>query len=268
MVGIAWTETGLVLILLGECLGWLGGSLYWREIVGPRGRRAAAGRSGRRAAHRRVRAARRSRAGPSRAPATTCRDGGLPWPLAEMCLASGMRRHDRDCLRTPPACRAGGSARTRAAIVLAVPTATTADAARRRRRGRRASPARSGRTGGDALTSGDELPISMAGAAGGARGLAAGLHGGRCRGLSRTMRTMPMSAAEIERADQGEPARRRGADRGSGGRRRPLPRPHIVSETFRGKSRLQQHQLVYQALGGADGRRAARAGPDAPSAPT
>ena len=27
-------------------------------------------------------------------------------------------------------------------------------------------------------------------------------------------------------------------------------RAHIVSETFRGKSRLQQHQLVYQALGG------------------
>ena len=27
-------------------------------------------------------------------------------------------------------------------------------------------------------------------------------------------------------------------------------RAHIVSEAFRGKSRLQQHQLVYQALGG------------------
>ena len=27
-------------------------------------------------------------------------------------------------------------------------------------------------------------------------------------------------------------------------------RAHIVSEQFRGKSRLQQHQLVYQALGG------------------
>ena len=26
-------------------------------------------------------------------------------------------------------------------------------------------------------------------------------------------------------------------------------RAHIVSEQFRGKSRLQQHQLVYQALG-------------------
>ena len=27
-------------------------------------------------------------------------------------------------------------------------------------------------------------------------------------------------------------------------------RAHIISEQFRGKSRLQQHQLVYQALGG------------------
>lgn len=26
-------------------------------------------------------------------------------------------------------------------------------------------------------------------------------------------------------------------------------RAHIVSESFRGKSRLQQHQIVYQALG-------------------
>ncbi len=26
-------------------------------------------------------------------------------------------------------------------------------------------------------------------------------------------------------------------------------RAHIVSEAFRGKSRLQQHQIVYQALG-------------------
>ena len=37
---------------------------------------------------------------------------------------------------------------------------------------------------------------------------------------------MPMSAAEHRAADQAEPARRRGADRGPGRRRRPLPRPH------------------------------------------
>ena len=33
-----------------------------------------------------------------------------------------------------------------------------------------------------------------------------------------------------------------------------------VSRTFRGKSRVQQHQIVYEALKGRDGRRAARAG--------
>ena len=34
----------------------------------------------------------------------------------------------------------------------------------------------------------------------------------------------------------------------------------VISESFRGKSRVQQHQIVYQSLQGTDGRRAARAG--------
>ena len=34
----------------------------------------------------------------------------------------------------------------------------------------------------------------------------------------------------------------------------------VISESFRGKSRVQQHQIVYQSLQGPDGRRAARAG--------
>jgi phosphoribosylformylglycinamidine synthase subunit PurL len=33
MVGIGWPEPGLVLVLLGECLGWLGSSLYWQLLV-------------------------------------------------------------------------------------------------------------------------------------------------------------------------------------------------------------------------------------------
>jgi stress-induced morphogen len=33
----------------------------------------------------------------------------------------------------------------------------------------------------------------------------------------------------------------------------------VVSEAFRGKSRIQQHQMVYDALKGNMGRRAARA---------
>jgi acid stress-induced BolA-like protein IbaG/YrbA len=34
----------------------------------------------------------------------------------------------------------------------------------------------------------------------------------------------------------------------------------VVSESFRGKSRVQQHQMVYKALAGQHGRRPARAG--------
>ena len=34
----------------------------------------------------------------------------------------------------------------------------------------------------------------------------------------------------------------------------------VISASFRGKSRVQQHQIVYQSLQGPDGRRAARAG--------
>ena len=34
MVGIGWPEPGLDLVLLGECLGWLGSSLYWQQMMG------------------------------------------------------------------------------------------------------------------------------------------------------------------------------------------------------------------------------------------
>ena len=67
---------------------------------------------------------------------------------------------------------------------------------------------------------------------------------------------MPMSAAEIERAirESLPDAEVRIEDLAGDGDHY---RAHIVSEQFRGKSRLQQHQLVYQALGEPDGRRAA-----------
>ena len=60
---------------------------------------------------------------------------------------------------------------------------------------------------------------------------------------------MPMSAAEIERVirDSLPDAEVRIDDLAGDGDHY---RAHIVSEQFRGKSRLQQHQLVYQALGG------------------
>ncbi|MEK0082962.1 BolA family protein [Benzoatithermus flavus] len=59
---------------------------------------------------------------------------------------------------------------------------------------------------------------------------------------------MPMSAAEIERLikESLPDARVRIEDLAGDGDHY---RAHIVSEAFRGKSRLQQHQLVYQALG-------------------
>ena len=60
---------------------------------------------------------------------------------------------------------------------------------------------------------------------------------------------MPMSAAEIERVirDSLPDAQVSIEDLAGDGDHY---RAHIVSEQFRGKSRLQQHQLVYQALGG------------------
>jgi stress-induced morphogen len=60
---------------------------------------------------------------------------------------------------------------------------------------------------------------------------------------------MPMSASEIERViREGLPdAEVRIEDLAGDGDHY---RAHIVSAQFRGKSRLQQHQLVYQALGG------------------
>ena len=87
-VGSRLTQAGLAIVLIGETKGWLGQSLYLRETLRPRGRRAAAGRPCGRAAQRRLRARpdRRPAASP---PATTCRDGGLLVGLAEMCLAGG-----------------------------------------------------------------------------------------------------------------------------------------------------------------------------------
>jgi stress-induced morphogen len=60
---------------------------------------------------------------------------------------------------------------------------------------------------------------------------------------------MPMSPAEIERlVKESLPgAEVRIEDLAGDGDHY---RAHIVAEAFRGKSRIQQHQLVYQALGG------------------
>ena len=59
---------------------------------------------------------------------------------------------------------------------------------------------------------------------------------------------MPMDAGEIERLikDSLPDAEVRIEDLAGDGDHY---RAHIVSEAFRGKSRLQQHQIVYRALG-------------------
>ena len=52
-MSLSLKRAGSILILIGATQGWLGASLYLREIAGARGRRAAAGRPRRRAAQRR-----------------------------------------------------------------------------------------------------------------------------------------------------------------------------------------------------------------------
>ena len=59
---------------------------------------------------------------------------------------------------------------------------------------------------------------------------------------------MPMTASEIETAIRASLPDARGTSEGWAGDVDHY-RAHIVSAQFRGKSRLQQHQLVYQALG-------------------
>ena len=88
MVGIAWSEPDLELVLVGECLGWLGGSLYWQIVLGhddgapPPVDLTAERRNGELVLEE-IRAGR----------VIACHDlsdGGLAVALAEMCLASGM----------------------------------------------------------------------------------------------------------------------------------------------------------------------------------
>jgi phosphoribosylformylglycinamidine synthase subunit PurL len=86
MVGIGWPEPDLALALLGECLGWLGSSLYWQLLVHrddgapPPVDLAAERRTGefllRQIAESRVLACH------------DLADGGLAVAAAEMCLAS------------------------------------------------------------------------------------------------------------------------------------------------------------------------------------
>ena len=157
MAGLAWDGDGLALLLLGECLGWLGASLYWSRLVQ---RDDGAPPPVDLAAERRtgdfVRAA--IAAGRVR----TCHDladGGLAVAAAEMCLASGTGA----VLDLPDGARSAvgwwfGEDQGRYLLAVDADAAATmlAEAAAAGVLARAI-----GRTGGDALILGAEGPISL-----------------------------------------------------------------------------------------------------------
>ena len=158
MVGIAWSDEGLELLLIGECLGWLGCSLYWGLLVHrddgppPPMDLAAERRTGEfilnEIAAGRVRACH------------DLSDGGLAVAAAEMCLASRMGA-SLD-LAEDAASATGwwfGEDQGRY-LVAAAPEDARAILAFAAERGVIAR--RIGRTGGDALILGRERPISVA----------------------------------------------------------------------------------------------------------
>ena len=86
---LSFKAEGETILLIGETQGWLGQSLYLRELLRPRGGRAAAGRSGRGARERRLRPRADRRRGIATA-AHDLSDGGLLVALAEMAMAAGI----------------------------------------------------------------------------------------------------------------------------------------------------------------------------------
>ena len=157
MVGTAWPVAGLDLVLLGECLGWLGCSLYWHFLmdrddgapppVDLGGERRTGEFVLEQIAQGRIKACH------------DLADGGLAVAVAEMCLASGMgARLDAPIDAASMAGWWFGEEQGR--YLLAVPAELTA--------GLLAAATAAGviartvgRTGGDALIMGAELPISM-----------------------------------------------------------------------------------------------------------
>ncbi|GBD44096.1 Phosphoribosylformylglycinamidine synthase subunit PurL [bacterium HR40] len=158
MVGIAWSEEGLRLLLVGDTVGWLGCSLFLRELFGLE---AGAPPPVDLAAERRhadfVRGC--IAAGLVRA-CHDLSDGGLAVAVAEMCLASGGGAR----IHLPPRVGLRNAwlfGEDQARYLLAVAPHTVGELARR------AAAAgvpmvEIGDTGGDALILGDARPISLA----------------------------------------------------------------------------------------------------------
>jgi phosphoribosylformylglycinamidine synthase len=146
MASIAWREAGLALVLIGESAGWLGSSLYLREICG---REEGAPPPVDLASERRHGELVRSLIADGLVAAChDLSDGGLLVGLAEMVLASGSGAD----LELPPDCDAGwlfGEDQGRYLLAVA-PGQLAALLETARRRG--ALARRIGTTGGGALT--------------------------------------------------------------------------------------------------------------------
>jgi phosphoribosylformylglycinamidine synthase len=158
MVTLAWPGPGLALVLVGECVGWLGASLYLRHVLGREDGAPPPVDIGLERRHG-TWVAGRIRAG-AVAACHDLSDGGLAVALAEMCLASGTGA----ALRLPAEAAAPEAwlfGEDQARYLLAVRPrhlrALLRDAAAAGVIAREV-----GRTGGDALTLQGHVPISMA----------------------------------------------------------------------------------------------------------
>ena len=183
-------------------------------------------------------------------PATTCPMAGCWWRWPRWRWPAGSAPTSSCRRRCPPT--AGCSARTRRRYLVATARAPEALLARGQGAGRAGAPDR-GRTGASALTVAGGGAISVARACGRSHeawlpalmGAAprAGLASGRTHhGYGRADR----SSGSIKGAcpTRKSPSR---ISRGDGDHYA----AHVVSPAFKGKSRVQQHQMVYRALGGA-----------------
>ena len=112
MVGVAWDQPDLTLILLGECLGWLGSSIYWHHLVHrDDGAPPPVDLAGERRTGEFVLG--QIEAGRIRA-CHDLSDGGLAVAAAEMCMASGTGA-ELTVAGDAGSVSGGGSARIRAA---------------------------------------------------------------------------------------------------------------------------------------------------------
>ncbi|HMR32634.1 MAG TPA: phosphoribosylformylglycinamidine synthase subunit PurL [Geminicoccaceae bacterium] len=157
-VGIAWREAGMALVLVGESPGWLGCSLYLREVLG---REEGAPPPVQLAAERRNGDYVRRMIGEGRiAACNDLSDGGLLVALAEMALASGIGAR-LDLPEDAPSMTAWLFGEDQARYLLAVP-ASAVEAVLAGAREDGVIARRVGETGGDALTLSGHPPISLA----------------------------------------------------------------------------------------------------------